>query len=579
MSPEQSLGITEEVDERSDVFSLGAILYEILTGRRAFEKMLSRDTLATMGGDTFIPIRSLNYRIPVDIAKVCTKAIQRNADQRYQSVGEFLDSLNKCRLRRPKSRIRRLLEFLVILFILFLPILFVIGNWYSEMKLEEVETSLTEKGLCIRVRDVSDIYFCDNETQRNLLTRDSEEEEEDNLQSNASGRLYGLHLHFPYLHDSPFWDKYPSKEWWYSRSEEEVSVDAQKLALCQELLTEVKEICDMPIPDEKDILSGMSFFEDMPYQTHSISFIGMRRIHGLLMEEACLRLRQGRYDAALENCQYLIILALHLNALPDIMSHLMADLIVLDTTIFCFKHIEEFPFSSEKIPSLKESLQRYINSQALRHVSEIELRRGLWRFHMLKTNTQTFIRTQGDSPYSLSAAASILYSSPICRFWLNFDQMIYMKVMAEWIDIFDDPYWEGKKLFDTQDHKLESEKLSFSVPLSAMLINELELEKRYKLNISAKTFAIMNYIVISLYEYHQKHALFPGTIDALPGQPVAALAIDPYSGNPFIYYVLNNTAALISVGPNGILESDVSLLERAIAEKNGDDIVWKINTH
>lgn len=93
MSPEQAGG--ENVDHRSDLFSLGSVLYTMCTGRAAFRANSTVAVLKRVCEDTPRPIREVNPDIPDWLADVIDRLISKQADDRFQSAAEVAELLGK----------------------------------------------------------------------------------------------------------------------------------------------------------------------------------------------------------------------------------------------------------------------------------------------------------------------------------------------------------------------------------------------------------------------------------------------------------------------------------------------------
>jgi serine/threonine protein kinase len=91
MSPEQALGKT--VDHRTDLFSLGVVLYELVTGRRPFSGGSIAETVHNVVNAQPEAIARFNYDVPGELERIIRKCLQKDADLRYQSARELLIDL------------------------------------------------------------------------------------------------------------------------------------------------------------------------------------------------------------------------------------------------------------------------------------------------------------------------------------------------------------------------------------------------------------------------------------------------------------------------------------------------------
>ncbi len=101
MAPEQAQGDPRRVDARSDVYGLGASLYEVLTGRPPFDGDSVIEVLGAVVRDDPVPPRRLAPRAPRDLELVCLKAIDKDPGLRYATAGEFAAELRRWLAREP----------------------------------------------------------------------------------------------------------------------------------------------------------------------------------------------------------------------------------------------------------------------------------------------------------------------------------------------------------------------------------------------------------------------------------------------------------------------------------------------
>ena len=112
MPPEQARGEVSAIDARSDVYSIGAVLYELVTGRAPFTGLAMLDiVLAVINNDPPAP-RAVNPRVHRDIETIILRAMDKEAARRYASAAELRDDIRRYRageaiLARPSSALAR----------------------------------------------------------------------------------------------------------------------------------------------------------------------------------------------------------------------------------------------------------------------------------------------------------------------------------------------------------------------------------------------------------------------------------------------------------------------------------------
>jgi pentatricopeptide repeat protein len=101
MSPEQLGGSTNEIDRRSDVYSLGVTLYELLALRLPFAEHDPLETRRAILEGAARPLRAFNRAVPRDLELVCAKAMERDLARRYSDAAAFARDLRNVLENRP----------------------------------------------------------------------------------------------------------------------------------------------------------------------------------------------------------------------------------------------------------------------------------------------------------------------------------------------------------------------------------------------------------------------------------------------------------------------------------------------
>jgi tRNA A-37 threonylcarbamoyl transferase component Bud32/HEAT repeat protein len=93
MSPEQAQGRSAEIDGRSDVYSLGSVLYELLTGMQPFSGETIYDVITQVITVDPPPPAVVNRELDADLSTICLKALEKEPFRRYQTIGEMADDI------------------------------------------------------------------------------------------------------------------------------------------------------------------------------------------------------------------------------------------------------------------------------------------------------------------------------------------------------------------------------------------------------------------------------------------------------------------------------------------------------
>ncbi|WP_165224027.1 protein kinase domain-containing protein [Aquisphaera insulae] len=101
MAPEQALGRSRDAGPRADIYALGAVLYELLTGRPPFRGASPYETLLLVRDEEPVPPGRLRRGLPKDIETICLKCLEKDPGRRYATADDLADDLDAFRQGRP----------------------------------------------------------------------------------------------------------------------------------------------------------------------------------------------------------------------------------------------------------------------------------------------------------------------------------------------------------------------------------------------------------------------------------------------------------------------------------------------
>ncbi|WP_145182809.1 serine/threonine-protein kinase [Gimesia chilikensis] len=101
MAPEQASGVVKQFSPATDVYAIGAILYELLTGRPPFQTPDLMQTIMLVLTEEPISPRKLQPRVPVDLETICLKCLEKKPQKRYQSAADLAEDIRRFLEHRP----------------------------------------------------------------------------------------------------------------------------------------------------------------------------------------------------------------------------------------------------------------------------------------------------------------------------------------------------------------------------------------------------------------------------------------------------------------------------------------------
>jgi serine/threonine protein kinase len=528
MPPEQALGRLDEVDEKSDVYSLGAVLYEILTGRQPYAGDTAAAVIAKVVREPAPPARAVDPAVPEEYARICARAMARDRSARCGSARELAAEIETVRLRPRRTAARRSAEILAGVLVLGLPIAVTLANRRSENALHSAMERLATKGVDVTAGDPATVPRSHGD--------DLSAESDTRTTLSPVGELYALRWRFPGLadEDGPLWRTLRSLE--KGRGTPLAAWPAEQqgqarslVAANQTLLDALDTMAQLP-PEEGSLAfrhalvsAGNPFSADLP------DFVALRGAGLVLAYRARIAAAEGRFGEALDDLAQIVRISNHHAFLPWLISSLRRFILVEDALDVVEASAAEWRATGDAPSSFESALSSLDPRRELPRALEGEIRSMIWGFDAVRRGHGGGLPGAG---HWMSRLGWSVYGSAPLRFWPNGDQSLYVGFMADYLEAMRRPYPEARSDLERIDREATRSRGWRHPIMDTALVSASSLAER---GARVESRALRARLRLALARLRDRHGSLPATLEAVTREARMEAAVDPLSGLPFVY--------------------------------------------
>jgi serine/threonine protein kinase len=526
MPPEQAQGLIGSLDQRSDIYSLGAVLYEILAGRRPFAGASGLEVLNEVLSKPPAPLSKVDPNIPLEYVAICERAMSRLPEERPSSASELAEQIQNVRLRGPKSHARKWAERAALALLLLIPLGLMVLNRWTDSDREDALARLSTKGFDLRSGPADYASYGRPSATLPAGAR------------HAAGTLYALTWEFPQLGDSEsdLWKRVNALRVrdasfpWPKDSEKHI----QTTALASEVvpvLTAVRSIAALPRGGGRAVVKKAMDLGGTPFATEIPNLTALMSGATLLAHSSYLAHINGQTDQALDATGEGLRFASHLEDIPFLIG-VLARSSIITTTLRPFENVPLAHASEAALSSLEASLRENSLGPSVSFAVESEIRSAMYAFHLVRTGRSAEVASVMEGTrHNLPPLLWAVYGRGPLRFWGNRDEILFLSFMTDCLEATRRPVHEGLPDLRRIDQEVERTG-SWLHPMLGMFPSVKGTVERVASSDSAISRARIR---VALERHRLKRGAFPRSLDELVPEWLEAIPLHALTGAPFVY--------------------------------------------
>jgi serine/threonine protein kinase len=546
MPPEQAAGHLDRVDERSDIYALGAVLHEILTGHPPFTGDSAQEILDKVQHGEAESIRSVEPKVPKELAAMCRKAMAKNPAKRYPTAKALAEAVAGWAPRHI-SRTRRIVDAVVLALVIIIPATFWTADWYTERLLNAEVEKIRAEGAPVSKEDINARTAgipegVDRRATKFLFTLEPDDflhwSLDRALSKGAKGRI-SESLGYDGGYDQA--KRSTRSGWAAAMADWSPGLDAevrQILAKDQELLARIAAISRLPKEDPRIALKYAS--QGLHVTAYKLpNLLALRMACFLLLWDAVIALKEGRPDDAMDGCTASMNFHNHLDSAPRFLITEMISVALRHQTASLALEILRADDVSDAATG------RFLTACAASHRGMVEA------VDMERLSCMDIFDSVGKSwsePYSFDLhlgwwwAVQYLYAMPVCRPWRQYDQAVALRLYDRMRSSVGTSLAEDE--ISAQSMYGTLARLDWTTPLTETVMpNIMRSSMQYH---RAEAMVTLSQVAIALKKCRRDTGSYPADLSALAPAFMAAVPMDPITGKPLVYRLDNGKLTLTS---------------------------------